>query len=42
MEEPVQRLMEAARKAGVADSVCVLPEGDTDVTSVNESRMAVR
>jgi L-ascorbate metabolism protein UlaG (beta-lactamase superfamily) len=42
MDEPVQRLMEAARRAGVADSVCVLPEGDTDVTSVNEPRLAVR
>jgi L-ascorbate metabolism protein UlaG (beta-lactamase superfamily) len=32
MEEPVERLMAAARQAGVADSVCVLPEGETDVT----------
>jgi L-ascorbate metabolism protein UlaG (beta-lactamase superfamily) len=32
MEEPVERLMAAARKAGVAGSVCVLPEGETDVT----------
>ncbi len=31
MEEPVQRLMAAARQAGVAGSVCVLPEGETDV-----------
>jgi L-ascorbate metabolism protein UlaG (beta-lactamase superfamily) len=33
MEEPVQRLMAAARQAGVAGSVCVLPEGETDVTA---------
>lgn len=32
MEEPVQRLLAAARQAGVAGSVCVLPEGETDVT----------
>jgi L-ascorbate metabolism protein UlaG (beta-lactamase superfamily) len=32
MEEPVERLVAAARQAGVADSVCVLPEGETDVT----------
>jgi L-ascorbate metabolism protein UlaG (beta-lactamase superfamily) len=32
MEEPVERLMAAARQAGVAASVCVLPEGETDVT----------
>jgi L-ascorbate metabolism protein UlaG (beta-lactamase superfamily) len=32
MEEPVERLMAAARQAGVAESVCVLPEGETDVT----------
>jgi L-ascorbate metabolism protein UlaG (beta-lactamase superfamily) len=32
MEEPVERLMAAARLAGVAGSVCVLPEGETDVT----------
>lgn len=31
MEEPVERLMAAARQAGVAGSVCVLPEGETDV-----------
>lgn len=31
MEEPVERLMAAARQAGVAASVCVLPEGETDV-----------
>jgi L-ascorbate metabolism protein UlaG (beta-lactamase superfamily) len=31
MEEPVERLMAAARLAGVAGSVCVLPEGETDV-----------
>jgi L-ascorbate metabolism protein UlaG (beta-lactamase superfamily) len=33
MEEPVERLMEAARRAGVAASVCVLPEGETEVIS---------
>jgi L-ascorbate metabolism protein UlaG (beta-lactamase superfamily) len=32
MEEPVERLMAAAMQAGVAGSVCVLPEGETDVT----------
>jgi L-ascorbate metabolism protein UlaG (beta-lactamase superfamily) len=32
MEEPVERLMAAASQAGVAGSVCVLPEGETDVT----------
>jgi hypothetical protein len=32
MEEPVERLMAAAKLAGVASSVTVLPEGDTDVT----------
>jgi L-ascorbate metabolism protein UlaG (beta-lactamase superfamily) len=32
MEEPVERLMAAARQAGVAGQVCVLPEGETDVT----------
>jgi L-ascorbate metabolism protein UlaG (beta-lactamase superfamily) len=32
MDEPVERLMAAARQAGVAGSVCVLPEGATDVT----------
>jgi L-ascorbate metabolism protein UlaG (beta-lactamase superfamily) len=32
MEEPVERLMAAAKLAGVAASVTVLPEGDTDVT----------
>lgn len=31
MEEPVQRLMAAARQAGVAGSVCVLPEGETEI-----------
>ena len=31
MEEPLERLMAAARQAGVAGSVCVLPEGETDV-----------
>jgi hypothetical protein len=33
MEEPVERLMEAARNAGVAASVCVLPEGETEIIS---------
>jgi L-ascorbate metabolism protein UlaG (beta-lactamase superfamily) len=32
MEEPVERLLAAARQAGVAGSVCILPEGETDVT----------
>jgi len=32
MEEPVERLMAAAKLAGVASSVSVLPEGETDVT----------
>jgi L-ascorbate metabolism protein UlaG (beta-lactamase superfamily) len=31
MEEPVERLMAAAQQAGVAGSVCVLPEGETEV-----------
>ena len=31
MDEPVERLLAAARQAGVAGSVCVLPEGETDV-----------
>src|SRR6204780_3895633 len=31
MEEPVERLLAAARRAGVAGSVCVLPKGDTEV-----------
>lgn len=31
MEEPVERLLAAARQAGVAAQVCVLPEGETDV-----------
>jgi L-ascorbate metabolism protein UlaG (beta-lactamase superfamily) len=33
MEEPVERLLAAADKEGVAASVCVLPEGETDVTA---------
>jgi L-ascorbate metabolism protein UlaG (beta-lactamase superfamily) len=33
MEEPVERLMLAARLAGAAASVCVLPEGETEVIS---------
>jgi L-ascorbate metabolism protein UlaG (beta-lactamase superfamily) len=33
MEEPVERLLAAAKQAGVADSVCILPEGETDVTA---------
>ncbi len=31
MGEPVERLMAAARQTGVAGSVCVLPEGETEV-----------
>jgi L-ascorbate metabolism protein UlaG (beta-lactamase superfamily) len=43
MEEPVERLMAAARQAGVAGSVCVLPEGETDVTHpVNEPALTRR
>src|SRR6202453_2891266 len=33
MEEPVERVMEAGRNAGVAASVCVLPEGETEIIS---------
>jgi hypothetical protein len=33
MEEPVERLLAAAHKAGVANSVCILPEGETDVSA---------
>src|SRR5580658_5311378 len=33
MDEPVERLLAAAKRAGVAGSVCVLPEGDTEVIS---------
>jgi L-ascorbate metabolism protein UlaG (beta-lactamase superfamily) len=32
MEEPVQRLMAAAETAGVAAKICVLREGETEVT----------
>jgi L-ascorbate metabolism protein UlaG (beta-lactamase superfamily) len=32
MDEPVERLIAAAKLAGVASSVSVLPEGETDVT----------
>jgi L-ascorbate metabolism protein UlaG (beta-lactamase superfamily) len=43
MEEPVERLMAAARQAGVAGSVCVLPEGETDVSQpVTEPAMTRR
>ena len=43
MEEPVERLMAAARLAGVASSVIVLPEGDTDVTEpVTEPALSKR
>jgi L-ascorbate metabolism protein UlaG (beta-lactamase superfamily) len=43
MEEPLERLMAAARQAGVAGSVCVLPEGETDVTEpVTEPAMTRR
>jgi L-ascorbate metabolism protein UlaG (beta-lactamase superfamily) len=31
MDEPVERLLAAAKEAGVAASVCVLPEGETDI-----------
>jgi L-ascorbate metabolism protein UlaG (beta-lactamase superfamily) len=31
MDEPVERLEAAARQAGVAESVCILPEGETEV-----------
>jgi L-ascorbate metabolism protein UlaG (beta-lactamase superfamily) len=33
MDEPVERLLAAAKEAGVANSVCVLSEGDTDITA---------
>jgi L-ascorbate metabolism protein UlaG (beta-lactamase superfamily) len=33
MDEPVERLLAAASKEGVGASVCVLPEGETDVTT---------
>jgi L-ascorbate metabolism protein UlaG (beta-lactamase superfamily) len=43
MEEPVERLMAAARLAGVASSVSVLPEGDTDITEpVTEPALSKR
>jgi L-ascorbate metabolism protein UlaG (beta-lactamase superfamily) len=43
MEEPVERLMAAAKLAGVASSVCVLPEGETDVTApVTEPALAAQ
>jgi L-ascorbate metabolism protein UlaG (beta-lactamase superfamily) len=43
MEEPVERLMAAAKLAGVASSVSVLPEGDTDVTEpVTEPALSKR
>jgi L-ascorbate metabolism protein UlaG (beta-lactamase superfamily) len=43
MEEPVERLVAAARQAGVSGSVCVLPEGETDVTEpVTEPAMTRR
>jgi L-ascorbate metabolism protein UlaG (beta-lactamase superfamily) len=43
MEEPVERLMAAAKLAGVASSVRVLPEGDTDVTEpVTEPALSKR
>ena len=31
MDEPVERLLAAAQQAGIADQVCVLPEGETEV-----------
>jgi L-ascorbate metabolism protein UlaG (beta-lactamase superfamily) len=44
MDEPVERLMAAAIRAGVADSVHVLPEGETDVTAAvtEPTRLAIR
>jgi L-ascorbate metabolism protein UlaG (beta-lactamase superfamily) len=33
MDEPVERLLAAAKQAGVANSVCILPEGETDVST---------
>jgi L-ascorbate metabolism protein UlaG (beta-lactamase superfamily) len=33
MDEPVERLLAAAKQAGVASSVCILPEGETDVSA---------
>jgi L-ascorbate metabolism protein UlaG (beta-lactamase superfamily) len=43
MEEPVERLLAAAKLAGVASSVSVLPEGETDVTrAVPEPALAAR
>jgi L-ascorbate metabolism protein UlaG (beta-lactamase superfamily) len=33
MDEPVERLLAAAKQAGVAKSVCILPEGETDVSA---------
>jgi L-ascorbate metabolism protein UlaG (beta-lactamase superfamily) len=37
MEEPVQRLLSAARKAGLASKVHVLPEGETQVVAPHAS-----
>jgi L-ascorbate metabolism protein UlaG (beta-lactamase superfamily) len=42
VDEPVTRLMAAAQAAGVADRVCVLSEGETDVISPAESLSASR
>lgn len=44
MDEPVERLMAAAIRAGVADAVHVLPEGETDVTAAvtEPTRLAIR
>jgi L-ascorbate metabolism protein UlaG (beta-lactamase superfamily) len=33
MDEPVERLLAAAKQAGVASSVCILSEGETDVSA---------
>jgi L-ascorbate metabolism protein UlaG (beta-lactamase superfamily) len=33
MDEPVERLLAAAKQAGVGSSVCILPEGETDVSA---------
>jgi L-ascorbate metabolism protein UlaG (beta-lactamase superfamily) len=42
MAEPVERLLAAAKQAGVAGSVCVLPEGETDVLQPEHEPMLTR
>jgi L-ascorbate metabolism protein UlaG (beta-lactamase superfamily) len=42
MAEPVERLLAAAAKAGVSGSVCVLPEGETDVIQPMHEPMLTR